>query len=148
MHGNEPSHHIPYLYNMTDEPWKAQEYLDRIMSEMYSATPTGIVGNEDVGQMSSWYIMSAMGFYQVTPADPTYSIGRPLFDKTTLAVEGGEFTITADNNSPHNKFVKSVTINGQPLTDFSFEHSDIKAGGNLHFVMTGDKNQAMKADLN
>ena len=147
MHGNEPSHHIPYLYNMTDEPWKTQEYLDRIMSEMYSATPTGIVGNEDVGQMSSWYIMSAMGFYQVTPVDPTYSIGRPLFDKAVLAVKGGEFTVTADNNSPHNKFVKSVTINGQPLTDFSFAHSDIKAGGNLHFVMTGDKKETMKANL-
>ncbi|NMR77901.1 glycoside hydrolase domain-containing protein, partial [Vibrio alginolyticus] len=121
MHGNEPSHHIPYLYALTDEPWKAQEYLDRIMSEMYTSEPTGLIGNEDVGQMSSWYLMSAMGFYQVTPADPVYTIGRPMFDEITIPVEGGEFTVIADNNSPHNKYVKSVTINGKPLdANFTF----------------------------
>ncbi|MFB2863752.1 GH92 family glycosyl hydrolase [Aeromonas sp. MdU4] len=144
MHGNEPSHHIPYLYNMTDEPWKAQEYLDRIMNEFYTTKPTGLIGNEDVGQMSAWYIMSAMGFYQVTPASPHYSIGRPLFDEVTIAVKDGTFRITADNNSPHNKYVKSVTINGKPLSgDLTFEHSEIRAGGELHFVMTGDKREAM-----
>ncbi|HDM8184117.1 TPA: GH92 family glycosyl hydrolase [Vibrio harveyi] len=146
MHGNEPSHHIPYLYALTDEPWKAQEYLDRIMSEMYTSEPTGLIGNEDVGQMSSWYLMSAMGFYQVTPADPVYTIGRPMFDEITIPVEGGEFTVIADNNSPHNKYVKSVTINGKPLdANFTFRHSEIKAGGELHFVMTGDKQEALQA---
>ncbi|HIF9060001.1 TPA: GH92 family glycosyl hydrolase [Photobacterium damselae] len=146
MHGNEPSHHIPYLYSQTDEPWKAQEYLDRIMNEFYTTEPTGLIGNEDVGQMSSWYILSALGFYQVTPADPTYTIGRPLFDEVSIEVKGGEFKIIADNNSPVNKYVKSVTINGKPLDNtFGFEHSEIKAGGILHFVMTGDKNEAMKA---
>ncbi len=146
MHGNEPSHHIPYLYAMTDEPWKAQEYLDRIMAEMYTTEPTGLIGNEDVGQMSSWYLMSAMGFYQVTPADPTYTIGRPLFDEITIPVEGGEFKVIADNNSPHNKYVKSVTINGEPLDkNFSFKHDEIRAGGVLHFVMTGDKLEALQA---
>lgn len=148
MHGNEPSHHIPYLYNRTDEPWKAQEYLDRIMNEFYTTAPTGLIGNEDVGQMSAWYIMSAMGFYQVTPVDPTYSIGRPLFDEVSIDVEGGEFTIIADNNAPAHKYVKSVTINGNPLGEnMSFEHSDIKAGGVLKFVMTGDKNEALKASF-
>ncbi|ANW24448.1 alpha-mannosidase [Vibrio coralliilyticus] len=145
MHGNEPSHHIPYLYALTDEPWKTQEYLDQIMSEMYTTEPTGLIGNEDVGQMSAWYLMSAMGFYQVTPADPTYTIGRPLFDEITIPVEGGEFKIVADNNSPHNKYVKSATINGQPLGEnFTFKHDEIKAGGTLHFVMTGDKLQALQ----
>ncbi|PML75605.1 GH92 family glycosyl hydrolase [Enterovibrio norvegicus] len=148
MHGNEPSHHIPYLYNMTDEPWKAQEYLDRIMAEMYTIEPTGLIGNEDVGQMSAWYIMSAMGFYQVSPADPSYSIGRPLFDEVVIDVDGGTFTIVADNNSPHNKYVKSVTINGNALSDeLTFEHSEIKAGGELRFVMTGDKKEAMQAKI-
>ncbi|MGF1792473.1 GH92 family glycosyl hydrolase [Photobacterium profundum] len=148
MHGNEPSHHIPYLYNRTDEPWKAQEYLDRIMNEFYTTEPTGLIGNEDVGQMSAWYIMSAMGFYQVTPTDPTYSIGRPLFDEVSIDVHGGEFKIIAKNNSPVNKYVKSVTINGNPLSEnLSFKHSDIKAGGILEFYMTGDKNEAMKANL-
>lgn len=146
MHGNEPSHHIPYLYAMTDEPWKAQEYLDRIMAEMYTSAPTGLIGNEDVGQMSAWYLMSAMGFYQVTPADPTYTIGRPLFDEITIPVKGGEFKVIADNNSPHNKYVKSVTINGKPLDKhFTFKHDEIRAGGVLHFVMTGDKLEALQA---
>lgn len=144
MHGNEPSHHIPYLYNLSDEPWKAQEYLDRIMNEFYTTEPTGLIGNEDVGQMSSWYLMSAMGFYQVTPGKPEYSIGRPLFDQISIPVEGGTFTITADNNSLHHKYIKSVTINGQPLGEnFTFVHDQIKAGGELRFVMTGDKKEAL-----
>ncbi|MDF4866848.1 GH92 family glycosyl hydrolase, partial [Vibrio parahaemolyticus] len=113
--GNEPSHHVIYLYNRTEESYKAQEYLDQVYDQFYKPTPDGIIGNEDVGQMSSWYLMSAMGFYQVTPADPVYTIGRPMFDEITIPVEGGEFTVIADNNSPHNKYVKSITINGKPL---------------------------------
>lgn len=148
MHGNEPSHHIPYLYNMTDEPWKTQEYLDRIINEMYTTAPTGLIGNEDVGQMSSWYIMSAMGFYQVSPGKPEYSIGRPLFDEVSFKVEGGEFKVVVDNNSPHNKYIQSVTINGKPLAaDFSFKHEEFRAGGELRFLMTGDKNLAMRTHL-
>ncbi|PMN90359.1 GH92 family glycosyl hydrolase [Enterovibrio norvegicus] len=142
--GNEPSHHIPYLYNWTAEPWKTQEVVDHILDDMYLAEPKGIIGNEDVGAMSAWYVMSAMGFYQVNAADPTYTIGRPLFDEVSIPVAGGEFKITADNNADDNFYVKSVTINGQPLEDgLFFKHADIKAGGNLHFVMTGDKNEAM-----
>nr|PMI30226.1 hypothetical protein BCU47_18760 [Enterovibrio norvegicus] len=111
---------------------------------MYVAEPKGIIGNEDVGAMSAWYVMSAMGFYQVNAADPTYTIGRPLFDEVIIPVEGGEFKITADNNADDNFYVKSVTINGQDLEDgLFFKHADIKAGGNLHFVMTGDKNEVM-----
>ncbi|MGL6175623.1 MAG: GH92 family glycosyl hydrolase, partial [Vibrionaceae bacterium] len=146
MHGNEPSHHIPYLYALTDEPWKTQEYLEQIMNTMYSTEPDGLIGNEDVGQMSAWYVMSALGFYQVTPGDPTYTVGRPLFDEVTIPVAGGEFKIIADNNSPHNKYIKSVTINGAPIeANFTFKHKDIRAGGELRFVMTGDKDEAMQA---
>lgn len=148
IHGNEPSHHVIYLYNRTAEPWKAQEYLDRVYREFYTPTPDGIIGNEDVGQMSSWYIMSALGFYQITPADPTYTIGRPIFDKAIVNIGEGTFTITADNNSPEHKYVKSVTINGKPLDIYNtFEHTEIKAGGHLHFVMTANKAEAMPANI-
>ncbi len=145
MHGNEPSHHIPYLYNMTDTPWKTQKYLDRIMNEFYTSKPTGLIGNEDVGQMSSFYVMSAMGFYQTKPGDPRYSIGRPLFNKVTIPVQGGVFKIKADNNNSKNKYVKSVTINGQPLGEnFTFRHDQIIPNGELHFVMTANKEEALR----
>jgi predicted alpha-1,2-mannosidase len=148
IHGNEPSHHVIYLYNRTEQSYKAQEYLDKVYKEFYTPTPDGIIGNEDVGQMSAWYIMSAMGFYQVTPTDPTYTIGRPIFDKVVMNIGKGEFTVTAENNSTTNLYVQSVTINGKPLNIFNtFEHEDIKAGGSLHFVMTGDREKAMKANL-
>ena len=148
IHGNEPSHHVIYLYNRTEESWKAQEYLDQVYNEFYKPTPDGIIGNEDVGQMSAWYIMSAMGFYQVTPVDPTYTIGRPIFDKVEMSIGRGKFTVTAENNSAENKYVKSVTINGKPLDVFNtFEHSEFKDGGNLHFVMTGNKAEAMSANI-
>lgn len=134
--GNEPSHHIPYLYNWTSEPWKTQETVDYILDTMYSNTPAGIIGNEDVGSMSAWYVMSALGFYQVNAADPVYTIGRPLFAKATIPVKGGTFTIIADNNSAKNRYVQSVTINGKPLKDgLFFEHKEFVPGGNLHFVM-------------
>ncbi len=142
--GNEPSHHIPYLYNWTSEPWKTQEVVDYILDEMYQATPEGIVGNEDVGSMSAWYVMSAMGFYQVNGADPTYTIGRPLFDEIRFPVKDGFFTVRAANNSDDNMYIKSVTINGKPLSNgLFFNHKEFKAGGDLSFVMTGNKEEAM-----
>lgn len=142
--GNEPSHHIPYLYNWTDKPWKTQEVVDYILDEMYTATPEGIIGNEDVGAMSAWYVMSAMGFYQVNAAAPIYTVGRPLFDEIKIPVKDGEFTITAANNSDKNKYIKSVTINGKALDDGRyFNHSEFIPGGKLNFVMTGNKNEAM-----
>lgn len=142
--GNEPSHHIPYLYNWTDSPWKTQEVVDYILDEMYSATPEGIIGNEDVGAMSAWYVMSAMGFYQVNAATPIYTIGRPLFDEIKIPVKNGHFTIKAENNSDENKYVQSVKINGKELeSGLFFHHDEFKAGGNLTFVMTKNKQQAM-----
>ncbi|WP_390502914.1 GH92 family glycosyl hydrolase [Vibrio harveyi] len=148
IHGNEPSHHVIYLYNRTEESYKAQEYLDQVYDQFYKPTPDGIIGNEDVGQMSAWYLMSALGFYQISPTDPTYSIGRPIFDKATVDIGSGTFTVTADNNGPDNMYIKEVTINGKPLDVYNtFQHSEFKAGGELHFVMTADKSEAMQANL-
>ncbi|OQK22218.1 hypothetical protein XM70_c20156 [Vibrio parahaemolyticus] len=148
IHGNEPSHHVIYLYNRTEESYKAQEYLDQVYDQLYKPTPDGIIGNEDVGQMSAWYLMSALGFYQISPTDPTYSIGRPIFDKATVDIGSGTFTVTAENNGPDNMYIKEVTINGKPLDVYNtFQHSEFKAGGELHFVMTADKSEAMQANL-
>ncbi len=148
IHGNEPSHHVIYLYNRTEESYKAQEYLDQVYDQFYKPTPDGIIGNEDVGQMSAWYLMSALGFYQISPTDPTYSIGRPIFDKATVDISSGTFTVTAENNGPDNMYIKEVTINGKPLDVYNtFQHSEFKAGGELHFVMTADKSEAMQANL-
>ncbi|EPF7977939.1 GH92 family glycosyl hydrolase [Vibrio harveyi] len=148
IHGNEPSHHVIYLYNRTEESYKAQEYLDQVYDQFYKPTPDGIIGNEDVGQMSAWYLMSALGFYQISPTDPTYSIGRPIFDKATVDIGSGTFTVTAENNGPDNMYIKQVTINGKPLDVYNtFQHSEFKAGGELHFVMTADKSEAMQANL-
>ncbi|HAS6201911.1 TPA: GH92 family glycosyl hydrolase [Vibrio vulnificus] len=148
IHGNEPSHHVIYLYNRTEESYKVQEYLDQVYDQFYKPTPDGIIGNEDVGQMSAWYLMSALGFYQISPTDPTYSIGRPIFDKATVDIGSGTFTVTAENNGPDNMYIKEVTINGKPLDVYNtFQHSEFKAGGELHFVMTADKSEAMQANL-
>lgn len=148
IHGNEPSHHVIYLYNRTEESYKAQEYLDQVYDQFYKPTPDGIIGNEDVGQMSAWYLMSALGFYQISPTDPTYSTGRPIFDKATVDIGSGTFTVTAENNDPDNMYIKEVTINGKPLDVYNtFQHSEFKAGGELHFVMTADKSEAMQANL-
>ncbi|KJG08570.1 glycoside hydrolase family 92 protein [Photobacterium kishitanii] len=146
--GNEPSHHIPYLYNWTAEPWKTQEVVDYILDEMYFAEPAGIIGNEDVGSMSAWYVMSAMGFYQVNAAEPVYTVGRPLFDEVRLPVKDGFFTVKALNNADDNMYIKSVSINGKALDNgLFFNHSEFKAGGELKFVMTGDKSQVMKLPM-
>ncbi|EPW4409108.1 GH92 family glycosyl hydrolase [Vibrio parahaemolyticus] len=148
IHGNEPSHHVIYLYNRTEESYKAQEYLDQVYDQFYKPTPDGIIGNEDVGQMSAWYLMSALGFYQISPTDPTYSIGRPIFDKAMVDIGSGTFTVTAENNGPDNMYIKEVTINGKPLDVYNtFQHSEFKAGGELHFVMTANKSEAMQANL-
>ncbi|CAM4316412.1 GH92 family glycosyl hydrolase [Vibrio neonatus] len=145
--GNEPSHHIPFLYNWTSEPWHTQEVVDNIQHTLYGTARDDMAGNEDEGQMSAWYIMSAMGFYQVSGSDPVFTLARPLFDKVQIPMQDGVFTITADNNSDTNKYIKSATINGKPLNkDFTFDFTEFKAGGELHFVMTDDVSQAMKPD--
>lgn len=143
--GNEPDHHVPYLYNWTSEPWKTQEIVHKAIYDFYHPTQEGLIGNEDVGQMSAWYVMSAMGFYQVNPGEAKYTIGRPIFDDVTIRLGEKQFNIIAENNSPDNIYVKSVTINGKPLGDnFSFTHNEIMNGGELKFVMTGNIDEALK----
>ncbi|WP_455627959.1 GH92 family glycosyl hydrolase [Parabacteroides chinchillae] len=135
-HGNEPSHHMAYLYNWTDSPWKGQEYLDYIMREFYTNEPGGIIGNEDCGQMSAWYIMSALGFYQVCPGIPEYTLGRPMVDHAIIHVKGGEFEIVVKDNNPANKYVKEVKLNGKVLDSPFISHKDIVKGGKLEFTMS------------
>ncbi len=136
-HGNEPSHHMAYLYNFVNKPHKTQEKIHQILTELYSNTPDGISGNEDCGQMSAWYIFSSLGFYPVTPGSNDYIIGTPLFDKGTINLENGnQFNITTENLSDTNKYIESVTLNGKPLDQSYISHSTIINGGNLHFKMT------------
>ncbi|MBP6065705.1 GH92 family glycosyl hydrolase [Bacteroides sp.] len=135
-HGNEPSHHITHLYNYVDQPWKTQQLVDSVLQTLYFNDPDGISGNEDCGQMSAWYILNSMGFYQVAPGKPVYSIGRPLFDKVTVNLKAGKkFTVIAKNNSRANKYIQSMMLNGKPLDKPFFTHRDIVDGGTLEFVM-------------
>ena len=136
-HGNEPSHHIAYLYNYTASPHKGQAILDTVLRHFYKPTPDGIIGNEDCGQMSAWYILSALGFYQVCPGKAEYIIGRPLVDKATIRLKSGTFTIEVKGNSPANKYVQSAKINGRDITGtLTFPHADLRAGGTLEIVMS------------
>jgi len=135
-HGNEPSHHMAYLYNWTNTKWKTQKYLDQILYNFYLPEPAGIIGNEDCGQMSAWYVLNAIGFYQVCPGNPTYTIGRPVVDEAKIRVPGGVFDIVVHNNSKTNKFVKKVVLNGKELAEPFFSHDDLMKGGKLEFFMS------------
>ena len=134
-HGNEPSHHILYFYTMAGQPWKTAEKVREVLSNLYSAKPDGLSGNEDVGQMSSWYILSALGFYQSEPASGRYWFGSPLFDKAEIEVAGGTFTVTTENNSADNIYIQSIELNGEPYDKGWISHSEIEKGGNLVITM-------------
>lgn len=135
-HGNEPSHHMAYLYNWTDSPWKGQERLDYIMREFYTNAPDGIIGNEDCGQMSAWYVMSALGLYQVAPGIQVYTLGRPMVDRAIIHAQHGPFEIEVKDNSPANMYVKRVLLNGKELDSPFISHEDIARGGKLVFEMS------------
>ena len=136
-HGNEPSHHIIHLYNYADQPWKTQELVDSVFHSQYFNAPDGLSGNEDCGQMSAWYIMNSIGFYQVCPGKPVYSIGRPLFDEVTVNLsDNKQFVVKALNNSKENKYIEKAVLNGVPLEKPFISHEDIKNGGVLEFTMT------------
>jgi predicted alpha-1,2-mannosidase len=140
--GDEPSFHIPYLYNYAGQPWKAQRRLRQIMSVWYNAGPLGICGDEDGGAMSSWYVFSAMGFYPVAPGRPVYVIGSPLFDEVRIKLGNGKtLTVTAHNNSARNKYIQSATLNGSPLNKPWFEHTAVANGGNIVFEMGSRPNK-------
>lgn len=135
-HGNEPSHHITYLYDYAGEPWKTQKYVRHIMDDFYRPTPDGLIGNEDCGQMSAWYVMSAAGIYEVTPGSGTYSIGTPLFPELKFNLENGKtFTVRARGVSPTNFYISSATLNGAPHRKAFLTHEEMMRGGVLEFVM-------------
>ena len=135
-HGNEPSHHVLYMYNYVGQPWKGAKLIRRTLSELYRNAPDGLSGNEDVGQMSAWYILSAMGIYQVEPAGGKYVFGSPLFPEVTMNVGNGKtFTIRAHDVSDQNIYIQSVRLNGRPYTRSYIMYDDIVRGGTLEFQM-------------
>ncbi len=135
-HGNQPIQHMPYLYAYTNQPWKTQKWVRSIMNDLYKPTPDGYCGDEDNGQMSAWYVMSALGFYPVTPGHPSYVLGSPLFRKTTISLSNGnKLEIEAIDNSPQNIYVEKVELNGNRYEKNWISHDDIMKGGKLTFYM-------------
>ena len=155
-HGNEPSHHMAYLYNYVGAAPKTQKIVHKILETMYNDTPDGIAGNEDCGQMSAWYILSAMGFYPVTPGLPIYNIGSPIFDKVTINLEnlpdgkagGKKFIIEAQNVYKEDYYIQSATLKGKPYTKSWFNHSDITNGGHFIFEMGSKPNYNWGTSIN
>jgi len=140
--GNEPSHHLAYLYNFAGEAWKTQKLVHKILTELHSATPRGLSGNDDCGQMSAWYILSAMGFYSVTPGQDIYVFGSPLFEKAIINLENGkQFIIEAKNVSDKNIYIQSASLNGNNHTGSYLKHQDIINGGTLVFEMADQPNK-------
>ena len=137
IHGNEPSHHLPYLYDYAGQPWRTQARLKQIVDSQYKPTTDGLVGNDDLGQMSAWLFFTSIGFYPVAPGTNEYVIGRPFVDRAVLHLPNGKMlTITADHLSDANAFVQSVTLNGKPLDRVFVRHEELTAGGELRFVMS------------
>lgn len=135
-HGNEPSHHVAYLYNYAGQPWKTQKYIHHIMTDLYNNTSSGYAGNDDCGEMSAWYVFSAMGFYPVNPADGNYVIGTPAFDECTLKLDNGKaFTIKTVRQSPDDIYIQSVSLNGKSYKNTFITHQNIIEGGTMIFKM-------------
>jgi predicted alpha-1,2-mannosidase len=147
-HGNEPSHHLAYLYNYAGQGWKTQKIVNQILTELHSDTPDGLAGNEDCGQMSAWYIFSSLGFYPVAPGQDIYVMGAPLFNKAIVHLENGQtFTVVAKNRDDENIYIQSATLNGKNYTKSYIKHSDIMAGGRLVFVMGSTPNKSRAFDI-
>jgi predicted alpha-1,2-mannosidase len=140
-HGNEPGHHTTYLYAYGGAQWRTAEKVRYILKNMYLATPDGISGNEDCGQMSAWYVFSAMGFYPVFPASGAYVLGSPLLDRATISLpEGKSFVVEAANNSPENIYIQRVELNGKKYDRTYILHQDIVKGGSLKITMGSKPN--------
>ncbi len=147
-HGNEPSHHMAYLYNYLGKPSQTQKFVNKIMYELYTDQADGLCGNEDCGQMSAWYVMSAMGFYPVTPASGYYVIGVPHFDEMVVNLENGKtFTITANNLSRENRYIESVKLNGKPLKRSYIYFDEVHNGGTLEFEMTNSRKSTWATEV-
>ena len=145
-HGNEPSHHMAYLYDYANQPWRTQARVRQIMDEFYRPQPDGLIGNEDCGQMSAWYVLSAAGFYPVTPGAPIYAIGSPLFPTLRFRLENGRtFVVKARGVSTRNIYIQSATLNGRPYDRSFLTHSDLMRGGELVFVMGARPNRSWGA---
>jgi len=141
-HGNEPSHNMAYLYNFVGKPWKTQQMVHQITRQLYKNTPDGLAGNEDCGQMSAWYVLSAMGFYPVTPGTDEYEIGTPVFDSAKINLENGNtFIVMAKNRTPDNFYIQSATLNGKPYNRSYITQNIILDGGRLEFVMGSEPNK-------
>jgi len=141
-HGNEPSHHIAYMFNHANQPWRTQYWVRHILDTQYNTTPNGLSGNEDCGQMSAWYVFSSMGLYPMNPASGEYEIGSPIFEKAKINLEGGKsFVIEAQNVSDKNFYIQSATLNGVPFNKTVITHQQILQGGILHFVMGAEPNK-------
>lgn len=142
VHGNEPSHHIAYLYNWTNTPWKSQDKIRMILKDQYQTGADGLGGNDDFGQMSAWYIFSSLGFYPVAPGSTEYALGSPAVNKAKINLENGNsFTIIAENQAAENVFVSKVELNGEVLKEPFINHNDIIGGGELKFYMTNKPNK-------
>ncbi len=148
-HGNEPGHHVPYLYNFISKPWKTQEIVHQILTELYWAAPDGLAGNDDYGAMSAWYVFSSLGFYPVNPCSGRYQLGRPMVTGAMIPLDGGlEFRIEVRNQALENKYVQEARLNGRVLERTYIDHAEIVAGGVLEFVMGPEVNQeALGASL-
>jgi len=142
-HGNEPSHHVAYLYGYAGQPWRTQERLKQIMATQYAPRPDGLAGNDDLGQMSAWFVFTALGFYPVAPASNEYVIGRPFLPRATLNLPNGKrFTIVADGLDDAHTYIGAATLNGQPLDRAYLRHDELMAGGELRFVMQAQPNRS------
>jgi predicted alpha-1,2-mannosidase len=147
-HGNEPSHHIAYLYACAGQQWKTAEKVRQIMKDFYHDDPDGVIGNEDAGQMSAWYVFSSLGFYPVFPASQEYILGSPLFDKATIQLpEGKSFTVETENNSAENIYIQSAELNGKVYNKISINHQDIMNGGILKLKMGSSPNPAFGSTM-
>jgi predicted alpha-1,2-mannosidase len=145
-HGNEPSHHVAYLYAAAGQPWRTQQRLGQIMASQYAPRPDGLSGNDDLGQMSAWYVFTALGFYPVAPASNEYIIGRPFLPRASLNLPNGKrFTVVADNLDEAHAYIGSVTLNGQPLDRAFIRHDEIMRGGELRFTMQAMPNRQWPA---
>lgn len=141
-HGNEPSHHIAYMFNHAGQPWRTQYWVRHILDTQYNTTPNGLSGNEDCGQMSAWYVFSSMGLYPMNPASAEYEIGSPIFEKATINLEKGKtFVIEAQNVSDKNFYIQSATLNGVAFNQTTISHEQLLKGGVLHFVMGAQPNK-------
>ncbi|GAB2778227.1 GH92 family glycosyl hydrolase [Rhabdobacter roseus] len=143
VHGNQPSHHVTYLYNYAGAPWKTQYWAREVMERLYRTGPGGLCGNDDMGSLSSWYVLSSLGIYPVTPGSTSYAIGSPLFDEAEVAVaQGKKFKVIAKNNRPQHRYIQSATLNGKPFNRCWIEQSELVAGGELVFVMGPEPNKS------